>query len=168
MKAIIYMSNTGTTKEYADLLGKKTGLPVYNMEHSSGVEKGCDIIYLGWVMASSIKGYNDAVKKWNIRAVCGICMGETGSQIKELRDKNSIPETMPLFTMQGGFDIHKLHGKYKLMMKVMSKTIGKMLDKKPDKTPEEEKTYEMMVHGGSYVSAENMKQILEWYEAYFA
>lgn len=32
MKAIVYTSNTGTTAEYAKLIGEKTGLPVYSFE----------------------------------------------------------------------------------------------------------------------------------------
>lgn len=32
MNAIIYTSNTGTTKEYAELLGHHTGLPVYSLK----------------------------------------------------------------------------------------------------------------------------------------
>ncbi|SCP95269.1 hypothetical protein [Anaerobium acetethylicum] len=35
MKAIIYKSNAGHTKEYAAMLGAKTGLPVYDADKAA-------------------------------------------------------------------------------------------------------------------------------------
>ena len=70
MEAIVYTSNTGTTKEYAKLLGKKLSLPVYSIDEAKGkVEFGSKIIYLGWIMASGIKGYKKALKDYDIRAI---------------------------------------------------------------------------------------------------
>ena len=58
MEAIVYTSNTGTTKEYAELLGSKLSLPVYSLnEAKTNLKADSEIIYLGWIMASSIKGY---------------------------------------------------------------------------------------------------------------
>mgnify|MGYP003231882354 CR=1 FL=1 len=34
MKAIIYTSNTGSTAEYAQLLGKKLNLPVHSLQQA--------------------------------------------------------------------------------------------------------------------------------------
>lgn len=34
MKAIVYISNTGHTKKYAELIGEKTGLPVYELSEA--------------------------------------------------------------------------------------------------------------------------------------
>lgn len=165
MDAIIYTSNTGTTKEYAHLLGQNTGLPVFSLEEAKGkVAKDSEIIYLGWVMASKIQGYNKATKKYKVKAVCGVCMGATGTQIPEIREKNQITEKVPLFTMQGGFDINKLHGIYKMMMTVMAKTAGKGLSEKTNRTPDEDVMLEMILHGANYVSENNMKDVLEWYD----
>lgn len=164
INTIVYTSNTGTTKEYAVLLGKKTGLDVCSIEESKGkLSKGTQIIYLGWVMASGIKGYKKAACLYQVKAVCGVCMGATGSQMKEIREKNNIPSTTPLFTMQGGFDIKKLHGIYKMMMNMMSKIAGKAIADKKDRTPDEDVMLEMMLHGGNFVSEENIKEVLSWY-----
>ena len=58
MKAIVYTSNTGSTARYAKLLGHETGLPVYTSETANrNLPAGAEIIYLGWIMASEIKGY---------------------------------------------------------------------------------------------------------------
>ena len=47
MKAIVYTSNTGHTRAYAELLACKTGLPVYALEDAAKqLEKGASVIYL--------------------------------------------------------------------------------------------------------------------------
>ena len=157
---------TGTTKEYAQLLSQHTGLPVYSFkEAKSIVTKGSEIIYLGWVMASKIQGYGKATKQYRVKAACGVCMGASGTQIQEIREKNHISETVPFFSMQGGFDINKLHGIYKMMMTVMAKTAGKGLAEKTDRTPDEDMMLNMMCNGANYVSENNMKDLLKWYNA---
>ena len=101
---------------------------------------------------------------YKVRAVCGVGMGQTGTQLKEVRDKNAIPQRIPLFTLQGNFDVKKLHGAYRFMMNVMVKTAGKGLANKTDRTPEEDDMLDMMVNGGKRVSLQNMKAITEWYK----
>ena len=165
MKAIIYTSNTGSTAEYAQLLGKELNLPVHSLQQAKNeVPVGSEIIYLGWIMAGGIKGYKEAAKLYKVRAVCGIGMGQTGTQLKEVRDKNAIPQRIPLFTLQGNFDVKKLHGVYRFMMNVMVKTAGKGLANKIDRTPEENDMSDMVVNGGKRVSLQNMKAITEWYK----
>lgn len=166
MDAIVYTSNTGTTKAYAQLLGQHTGLPVVSLEKAKDkVTQGAEIIYLGWVMASKIQGYGKAAKRYKVKAVCGVCMGATGTQIPEIRERNHISKGTPVFSMQGGFDINKLHGIYKMMMTVMAKTVGKGLADKTDRTPDEDRMLNMMRNGANYVSENNMKNLLEWYNA---
>lgn len=110
----------------------------YSMkEAEKKVKPEAEIIYMGWIMAGKIKGYPEAARKYNIKAVCGVGMGQTGTQLTEVRAKNKIPQRIPLFTLQGTFDIRKLHGVYKMMMNVMVKTAGKALADKSDRTSEE-------------------------------
>ena len=49
---------------------------------------GSEIIYLGWIMAGGIKGYKESEKLYKVCAVCGVGMGQTGTQLKEVRDKS--------------------------------------------------------------------------------
>ena len=44
------------------------------------------------------------------------------------------------------------------------KTAGKGLSDKQDRTSEEDQMLDMILHGGNYVSEENLKEILNWYE----
>ena len=126
MNAIIYTTNTGSTEHYAKLLAQKTGLPVYSLaEAKKRVFAGAEVIYLGWIMAGSVKGYAEAAKRYQVRAVCGVGMGQTGTQTDNTRKKSAISADIPLFTLQGNFDVKKLHGVYRLMMEIMVKTAGK-------------------------------------------
>lgn len=163
MNAIVYTSNTGFTAQYAALLGEKLNLPVYSLDAAKEkLAAGTEILYLGWLMAGSVKGYRQAAKRYRIAAVCGVGMGAGGSQLAEIRQGNAIPERIPLFSLQGGFAMGKLHGIYKLMMKIMKNTVGKKLAAKPDKTAEEQDMLELLLHDGSRVSAENLRPVLAW------
>ena len=166
MNAIVYTSNTGTTKEYAKLLSDKLSLPYYSLDEIGyKVKPGSKIIYLGWIMASGVKGYKKVVKDYDVRAVCAVGMGATGTQVKEVRTKNKIPSAIPVFTLQGGFDVKKLHGIYKIMMTIMVKTAGKGLAEKEDRTPEEDDMLDMMLHSGERVKEESLSAVLDWYSA---
>ena len=164
MDAIIYTTNTGSTEQYAKLLAQKTGLPAYSFaEAKKQILAGAEVVYLGWIMAGSVKGYAAVAKHYRVRAVCGIGMGQTGTQTDSVRKKSAIPTNIPLFTLQGNFDIKKLHGIYRPMMKIMVKTAGKSLTAKNDRTPEENDMLDMMLRGGERVKAENLSAVLDWY-----
>ena len=166
MNAIIYTTNTGSTERYARLLAQETGLPAYSLaEAKKRVFAGAEVIYLGWIMAGSVKGYAEAAKRYRVRAVCGVGMGQTGTQTDSVRKKSGIPADIPLFTLQGNFDMKKLHGIYRPMMEIMVKTAGKGLAEKSDRTPEEDDMLDMMLHGGERVKAENLRAVLDWYSA---
>ena len=124
---------------------------------------GAKVVYLGWIMAGSVKGYAEAAKRYRVCAVCGVGMGQTGTQTKSGRKKSAIPANIPLFTLQGNFDVKKLHGIHRPMMEIMVKTAGKSLAKKKDRTPEENDMLDMMQCGGERVKAENLSAVLDWY-----
>ena len=164
MNAIIYTTNTGSTESYAKLLAQKTGLPAYSLaEAKKRVFAGAEVIYLGWIMAGSVKGYTETAKRYQVRAVCGVGMGQTGTQTDSVRKKSAVPANIPLFTLQGNFDVKKLHGVYRLMMEIMVKTAGKGLAEKSDRTTEEDDMLDMMLHGGKRVKTENLSAVLDWY-----
>ena len=164
MNAIIYTTNTGSTRHYAKLLGRETGLPVYSSaEAKKTLSAGASVIYLGWIMAGSIKGYAAAARRYRVRAVCGVGMGQTGTQTDGVRKKTAVPADVPVFTLQGNFDLKKLHGIYRPMMALMVRTAGKKLAEKRDRTPEEDDMLDMLCGGGERVSAGNLSAVLNWY-----
>lgn len=163
--AIVYTSNTGYTAEYANLLGKKTGLPVYDLAAREKPAKGTNIIYLGWLMAGCVQGYKKGSIRYHVCAVCAVGMGPTGSQLQDVRKTNAIPDEIPVFTLQGGFDLARLHGIYRLMMTIMKNTAGKGLAEKADRTPEEDAMMDLLSNGGSRVREENLEAVLAWLSA---
>ena len=166
MDAIIYTTNTGSTGQYARLLAQKTGLPAYSLAEAKKRDfAGAEVVYLGWIMAGSVKGYAEAAKRYRVCAVCGVGMGQTGTQTESVRKKSAIPANIPLFTLQGNFNVKKLHGIYRFMMEIMVKTAGKSLEQKKDRTPEENDMLDMMRCGGERVKAENLSAVLDWYSA---
>lgn len=159
MDAIIYTTNTGSTGQYAKLLAQETGLPAYSLaEAKKRVFAGAEVVYLGWIMAGSVKGCAGAAKRYQVCAVCGVGMGQTGTQTDSVRKKSEIPANIPLFTLQGNFNVKKLHGIYRFMMEIMVKTVGKGLAAKKDRTPEEDDMLDMMLHGGERVKAGKSKR----------
>ncbi|MCI5541596.1 MAG: hypothetical protein MR385_05800 [Treponema berlinense] len=165
MEAIIYTTNTGSAEQYAKMLAEQTGLPVFSMEEAkSEVEEGSEIIYLGWIMAAQVKGYKTAAKKYKIRAVCAVGMEKTGTRTEEIRKKTFVPAEVPLFTLQGNFNVKKLHGFYRLMMSMMVKMVTKQLVAKTDRTQRENEMLEIMLQGGENVRKENLAEVLDWYK----
>ncbi len=165
MKAIIYTTNTESAEQYAKMLAEETELSVFSMEEAkSEVEEGSEIIYLGWIMAAQVKGYKTAAKKYKIRAVCAVGMEKTGTRTEEIREKTCVPAEVPLFTVQGNFNVKKLHGLYRLMMSMMVKMVTKQLGAKTDRTQRENEMLEIMLYSGENVRKENLAEVLDWYK----
>ena len=62
---------------------------------------------------------------------------------KKMRNRHGFPSeaiiaVSQLFTLQGNFNVKKLHGVYRLMMEIMVRAAGKSLAAKKDRTPAED------------------------------
>ena len=160
MKVIVYTSNTGHTAAYSKILGAKIGLPVYALnEAAKKLQKGTEIIYLGWLFANNIKGYKKATKKYKVSAICAVGLCDTGTAVAEVRKANSISEETPLFTMQGGMDKTKLRGINKFMINMLTKG----LSSRKERTENDERMLELLTHDKNYVSEENITAFMKWF-----
>lgn len=159
--AIVYTSKTGFTRQYAQLLGKRLGLPVYSLEDALyGMDQGSPILYLGWIHASAIRDYRKAAKNFSVCAVCGVGLCDTGTLTDQVRKVTAIPASIPLFTLQGGFDRSKLKGLDKLMISMLVKG----LSSQKQRSEQDERMLALLQTDGNYVSPDNLKEILDWYE----
>ncbi len=164
MDAIVYTSNTGFTAEYAKLLAKRVALPLFSLDEAyKKLRPGAEVIYLGWLLGGMVRGYKKAAKRFQVRAVCGVGMGATGSQIEEIRKANALNAAMPVFSMQGGMNREKLRGIYKFMMNMAVKAKAKSAGDRA-KTPEEEDMLDLVANGGNRVSEKNLESVLKWYQ----
>ena len=160
MKAIVYTSKNGHTAEYAEILGRQTGLPVYSLKDAEKqIENGTPIIYLGWLMASRVMGLNKAKKKFKVSAVCGIGLCDTGSLLTEVRKVNTLPEDFPLFTMQGGMDKDKLKGFDKLLINMLEKSLASQ----KERSETDERMLNLLTHSENFVSEKNTADFMKWY-----
>ena len=162
IKAIVYTSAAGHTRKYAEMLGEKTGLPVFSVENSEGLAERSEIIYLGWLKAGMISKFKKANKRFDIKAVVCVGMSSDSSQAEQSKKSNNIPETVPVFYLQGGFNMEALKGLNKFMMSTIRRTVGKKLGEKKDRTPEEEESYDVLMNNRDYVSEGNLCDIINW------
>lgn len=148
IKAIVYTSNTGFTKKYAQLLSEQINVPCYELKDCS--PSLGSVIFMGWLSAGKIKGYAKCAGCCDIKAVVAVGMSaETGDQISGLAEGNKVDA--PLFYLRGGVDFSKLRGLSKLIMKIVYKSMSK-------KDPELE-----VGKGADFVKPENLAQIVNWY-----
>ena len=157
--AIVYTSNMGHTRQYALLLSQQLGLPVYSLEEANSKRSGgSPVIYLGWIHASHVKGYGKAAKRFPICAVCAVGLCDTGTLTAEVRKATAIPTDIPLFTLQGGMDRGRLKGMDKLLISMLTKGLS---DQK-QRSAQEERMLELLRRDESYVSPENLADVLQW------
>lgn len=166
--AIIYNSCTGSCKRYAELISKELSIPAVDLKKASGVSG--KVLYIGWLMAGSIMGYKKAKEKYSVAAVAQVGMAPvTESSEAQGRQNNDISPDVPLFCLQGGFDINKLPLHFRLMMKLMNKNIAEKLRAKAEKTElnaQEKATLKMAETGVGEPAAWNIDDVIEWCKAH--
>ena len=159
--AIVYISETGFTARYAAMLSEKLALPALPMKEAmTSLPAGTPVIYMGWLMASSVKDYSKAAKRFAIEAVIGVGLGDTGAQDDAARKACKLPADAPVFTVQGGMDVNNLQGPYRIAIKLLTKAIS--AQKNP--TPADARMTELLQKGGDYVSEKELTAVLAWAE----
>ena len=148
MKVIIYGSQYGTTKKYAEELGRRTNIEVKNYEDIEDINLYDTIIYFGALYAGGVMGMKKTFSKYASSAdknVIIVTVGladpldlENTTTIKKGMEKQlskDLFEHAHIFHLRGGIDYSCLGFKHKTMMA--------MLYKKATGLPEEKKTAEV-------------------------
>ena len=155
MKAIVYKSNTGYTKQYAEMLGESLKVPVYNLkEAKSKLKKNDEIVFLGWICATKIQGLSK-IKNYNVK-----CIGAVGAYpveknyIESLIQANKV--NVELFYLRGGLDLNKLTG----LKKKVLQFVGNMMEK--ENKAENQEMIKLFKNGANYVSNENLEPMLKY------
>ena len=142
---IIYGSQYGTTKRYAERFAEMTGFPVISYEDMNALTDYERVIYFGGLYAGGVKGLKNAVKRFSLNTkliivtvgLADVCDKENVSNIR-----NSISRQVPedllksafVFHLRGGIDYQKLSFKHKTMMTLLYNKIKNL--------PEDKKTAE--------------------------
>ena len=108
---------------------------------------------------ADVKGYAKAARRFDICAVCAVGLCDTGTLTDQVRKVTSIPEGIPLFTLQGGIDRSRLKGMDKLMISMLTKGLASQ----KQRSAQEERMLELLSRDESYVSSENIAAVLQWY-----
>ena len=166
IESIVYTSNTGNTGQYAQMLAARTGLPVYSAKDAeTALPQGASVIYMGWIRASVIVGYREAAARYAIVCVLAVGMGETGGQLVELRRKNGLAESLPLFTMQGGLFPSKLRGMNAFMINFSRRKAIKVLKAERKRTEAQNAMLIMLSKGASFVQEKHLQKPLFWLQS---
>jgi hypothetical protein len=165
IKAIVYESNTGFTKEYAELLSKTIGIPaIPTIDNSILFGDREAVIFLGWVCAGKINGIRMARLKFNPVIIAGVGMTPQSDKYAfALAQQNNID--VPFYYLQGGLHREKLKGFYKMMFKMVANPILRKAEKgKSQLTEHEKQMVSLIKNGGSFVSRENLEELIKKYE----
>lgn len=154
MEAVVYESNTGFTKRYAEILAEKFNIPAYSLKDAlRNLTKGAEVVFLGWVYANEIVGFRKASKRFVVKAVCPVGVFPKNAEVIELIKEKNKP-ACPLFYLRGGLDRTKLKGLRKKLIDVICNELSR------ENKPEDAKMIDLLKNGGDFVSEENLTDII--------
>lgn len=169
---IIYTSQTGFTKKYADWLAQKTGGDLLDLKDAQkkndaffeGFEA---IVYGGWVMAASVvkvKWFLNKAASWKGKKLAIYCVGGSPNDNPdvEVMLKNMLTdeqrEYIKAFYCQGGFNYERMNAPSRLAMKMFVSA----LKKKKDPTEEEKIMTEMVAKSYDISDEKYLEPLIEY------
>ena len=133
---IIYASQYGSTKRYAERLSAITGIKCVSLKEAEDIQNYERIIYMGALFAGSVLGlkkYAAAITSQELIVITvGLVDPQDGENIKYIRNniKSQIPAHLydedKIFHLRGAIDYSNMRLKHKLMMKFMHSRLSKM------------------------------------------
>ena len=155
MVVIVYETQGGTSRRYAEWLSERIGAECISAK-DVGDEIDTGIIYVGWRSGPMIVGLKDFPLMKNVTAVVCVALERYDEKaIDVLRRKNGIDN---IFYVRGGMDRSKLSFGQKLLLGAVS---IKMLFF--NRSPEDREVRRVMDHGGDLSSPDQLDGIAEWY-----
>ena len=141
MQIIIYGSQYGTTKRYAEHLSEKTGIATVAFKETKDIDKYDQVIFMGALYAGSVLGLKKTVSKMSpqqelIIVTVGLVDPTDPENIAYIR--HSIKECVPeyfydesrIFHLHGAIDYSHLSLKHRMMMAVIHSKISQMPEEK--------------------------------------
>lgn len=143
---IIYGSQYGTTKRYAEKFAEMTNFPVVSYEDIKNVTDYERVIYFGGLYAGGVKGLKHTVKKLApgtklVIVTVGLADVCDEGNISNIRNsiKRQVPENVlksaDIFHLRGGIDYQILNFRHRTMMTLLYNKVKKL--------PEDKRTAEV-------------------------
>ena len=136
---IIYGSNYGTTKKYAEEFSKRTNIEAVSFKDVNNINDYDNIIYLGGLYAGGVLGMAKTLKKIDNIAnkniiIATIGLSDPTDEINKNNIRNNIKKQVPkeifekvkVFHLRGGIDYSKLNFAHRTMMKLLYNTVKKL------------------------------------------
>lgn len=170
VNAIIYKTQSGHTKRYAQMLSEMTGIPAYSTREAvTAVRRGGSVLFMGWIRLRDVMGYSLLLKLYDIKAVTvvGAASPDFSNIVTDrIRRKYRIDDKTPVFYLQGGFNQKDPRGMDRKLVGAMVDDLGKKIRKNRRKgitmSGYEENLLHVIVNGGDFVSRENLDEIRNW------
>ena len=138
---IIYGSQYGTTKRYAEYLSEMTGIEAVAFKEAKDIDKYDRVIFMGALYAGSVLGLKKTVSKMSpkqelVIVTVGLVDPTDPENIDYIR--HSIKERIPadlydetrILHLQGAIDYSHLSLKHRMMMAVIHSKLSKMPEEK--------------------------------------
>lgn len=151
--AVIYNSQTGFTKKYAQWISEAAGADCFELGTAKGQDFGTydAIVFGGWACAgriSKISWFKSNIDKWSGKILIAFCTGGSPAESPEIETflSSNFSEAqwkmVHVFYCPGGFNYEKMSTGSKLMMKMFQK----MVSAKKDKTEADIEMLKMISH----------------------
>ena len=141
---VIYTSQTGFTKKYAQWIAEEMKGDIYDLQDVKKKEDSFfdgyeAIVYAGWCMAGNIvkvKWFWDRAAAWKGKRLAVVAVGGSPNESPEVETfkKNILSDEqsryIKAFYCQGGFDYEKMNTASKLAMKMFISALKKKPDEK--------------------------------------
>lgn len=166
---VIYNSQTGFTKRYAQWIAEETQAQCVEFKDAKKMDlSGFDnIVFGGWAMAGSITKIKWFLKKAQSlqgKKLAAFCVGASPAEnpelddfLKNITDKEEF-DNIKLFYCPGGLDYEKMSGASRTMMKMFVK----MLDSKKDKNENDLMQIKMVSSSYDIADKKYIKPIVEY------
>ena len=138
---IIYGSQYGTTKRYAEYLSEMTGIEAVAFKEAKDIDKYDRVIFMGALYAGSVLGLKKTVSKMSpkqelVIVTVGLVDPNDPENIDYIR--HSIKERIPadlydetrILHLQGAIDYSHLSLKHRMMMALIHSKLSKMPEEK--------------------------------------
>ena len=142
---IIYGSNYGTSKRYAEEMGRRMQVSVVSYKKLKDINEYTDIIYIGGLYAGGVCGMSKTLKKWKKnekKSLCIISVGVSNHRAQEnietirknikLQLSDELYQMARIYHLRGGINYTKLSGPHKVMMGLLYKKCKSIPEEKRD------------------------------------
>lgn len=163
MKDIVYNSNTGFTKRYAEMLSQATGLKAYALKDAyRALPKDTHIIYLSWIMGNTLPQIGKVSSTFYLGAIGAVGLNPSELTETVLRTDCGLPNAFPMFLLPGGLKLEKLNLFHRVMLKMVEKQTARKVRKAVRPSEDSLLFLDQLRNGCDMVSGEALAPMAEW------